>query len=791
MPNPLVSDTAKLAADIWQLLYNHRDEIGVVSGVTGVLGISLPSVRRFLGGLVGHGHIATPTQVTTDENLRLVAPTTNQALDHTFPHNLPARQFFVGRQRERKQLAALIDECTPLILVIGPAGNGKTALLLEELHRQLAVCEQNATHQTQSRKAIAGIVYLSAKGVALKFNDLYEAVTKVTSEVRLRAVPSNLRIEALNDLLRARRFIVAIDNFETIGDKELTRFVVGLPEPSTAVVTTRFANFQQHYPSVTVSALPEDDGFSLIEQQAMRIGVSGFDQHHRRPTSQLYDATGGSPLAIKWALGQIRQRGETLIHVVDRLRSAKDDIFREMFDHSWRQLDGSSRNLLQAFLIFGSGVSRATLLASSTLSEDEFNHALGKLIELSLVETNFVENEISQTLSIHSLTRAFVSSEDRENGLRPCRARALAYFSTLVHDLRRTSVDTESLDELDAELDNIFRVLSDSVDEIRGGVLPGSTQAANAVVQLVSELSVYLWTRGLWDRRVLISELGIVAAKSVEAWHSAGRFAYYVGIVRIWQQRLNEASDWRLQSKQSYDRAGFTIESLLADRLAALIMMRQGQYDDAVKALTVILTKLLSAAPADREAVRLFADWYCSGPEGWQSGIVAIRQEIGIALNSKGDFGRALEWLQESLVLALTISDLEGGAVSHSHIGQAFLGLGDLENAEKHFAEGLSAAKATRRASTTYRCLQGLSHVQFRRGDRAGAAANAQFAVDGFRQLGMEAEQKDLNCCWKNMRLANGYRREYDHTCAVILRITLRLLYGRGSFIEEREYAFN
>jgi tetratricopeptide (TPR) repeat protein len=739
MDSAIVNDAAKLAADVWRIAYDNREVIGVVSGIAGVLGISVPSVRSSIAKIFSRQQVLPPEAPQGEDTGRgSFSPDTNRQ----FPHNLPARQFFVGRQRERQQLSRLLSEGAPLVLIIGPAGNGKTALLLEELHRILKECERDGTHTSASRSATSGIIFLSAKGISLRFADLYEGFVKVSGEARLRSVPAGKRVEALIDVLRDHRYIIAIDNFETIKDKELSQFAVRTPEPSTTIVTTRFANFHQLYPSITVGVLPKDDGYALIEQQAARIGVSGFDQSQKRHLKELYDSTGGSPLAIKWALGLIRQRGETLGHVVDRLKSAKDDIFREMFDHSWKQLDGTSRSVLRAFLAFGPIVSREVLAAVSAISEDEFNHALGKLIELSLVETNFVEHERNQSLSVHSLTRSFVSSESGPEEVRSCWARALTHYDLLLRELKASQIDDPARDDFQAELDNMYTVLAGVAGDIKGG-RHDDDAIVQKVVDVAAELNVHLWSLGLWDRRVEICQLGILAAETIQAWNMAGRFAYYVGIVRIWQQRFDEAEEWESKSRNSFRQSLPGVEAVLADRLGALVKMGRGEFDEAVQALSAVLDKLKAADP-DRETVRLFADWICPGSQGWKAGIVSVTQEIGIALNSKKDYVSALTWLRESLALATAIGDGEGAAVSHSHIGHAFFGLGDGASAELHYQNGLTAARQVRRASTTNRCLQGLAKVQFEKGDHARARENAQAAIEGFKRLGMHAEQMDL-----------------------------------------------
>ena len=49
----------------------------------------------------------------------------------------------------------------------------------------------------------------------------------------------------------------------------------------------------------------------------------------------LYEATGGIPLAVKWAVGQTKLEGESIDRVLQRLHSAEEDIFELVFSESW------------------------------------------------------------------------------------------------------------------------------------------------------------------------------------------------------------------------------------------------------------------------------------------------------------------------------------------------------------------------------------------------------------------------------------------------------------------------
>ena len=89
-------------------------------------------------------------------------------------------------------------------------------------------------------------------------------------------------------------------------------------------------------PDVRRMGMPHEDAINLIAQEAMRkdVVLTADEQE------QLWQRTGGMPLAIVWSIGLI-SLGGSVDSVLRRLGSGQSDIARFCFEESMAQIVGA------------------------------------------------------------------------------------------------------------------------------------------------------------------------------------------------------------------------------------------------------------------------------------------------------------------------------------------------------------------------------------------------------------------------------------------------------------------
>ncbi len=171
---------------------------------------------------------------------------------------------------------------------------------------------------------------------------------------------------------------------ETIEDRdEVIEFLYNLPICVKVVITTRE---RIALLPISLRNLPLNDGLQLIQQQAEEKGITIKDED----SSLLYKRTGGIPLAIVYALGQVSS-GYSLDSVLEQLTSAKGDVARFCFEQSVQGMKGQPpHQLLMSLAIFPDSPIQSAVaeVAGLTSAPDSVSNGLVRLQQLSLVNLN-------------------------------------------------------------------------------------------------------------------------------------------------------------------------------------------------------------------------------------------------------------------------------------------------------------------------------------------------------------------------------------------------------------------
>ncbi|GAB4140269.1 MAG: hypothetical protein Fur0046_15800 [Cyanobacteria bacterium J069] len=297
-------------------------------------------------------------------------------------HNLPAPtcSTFVGRDAEIAQLLALLSpqHGAQLISVDGIGGVGKTTLVLEAAYRCLRA-SSNLEDAAQDMPTFEAIVFTSAKRQFLApfglvervgrsqrtLQDILQQIACTLEEVDIVGKSLEDQVALISSALAERRSLLIIDNLDTVEETQavLSFLYCELPPTVKAIVTTRQ---QGSFVPIRLAAMPELEALRLIHQEALEKQVDLNDVE----AQQLYQRTGGIPVAIHYAIGQMVS-SHSVSYVLNNLLKADSDVARFCFEASVSLLRGQpAHQLLMVQTFFPVAVHRDVLIRVALLDSD-------------------------------------------------------------------------------------------------------------------------------------------------------------------------------------------------------------------------------------------------------------------------------------------------------------------------------------------------------------------------------------------------------------------------------------
>ncbi len=218
----------------------------------------------------------------------------------------------------------------------------------------------------------------------------------------------------LRQMLDERLCLVIIDNLET---EEQSRAVLDkiskLAGPTKFLLTTR-ARPLISAPAFfySVEELSLNDAADLLSQHAQTLGNEVLAAAKRGVFEDIYQTTGGNPLALKLVVGLASALPlEQILAGLERSRPGPiEDLYRHIYLQAWRTLSPNAQDLLQAMpLIADAGGLPEQMMAIGNLSESEFWPAVRELFSRSLLE---VRGDVrDRRYGIHRLTETFLRTE--------------------------------------------------------------------------------------------------------------------------------------------------------------------------------------------------------------------------------------------------------------------------------------------------------------------------------------------------------------------------------------------
>jgi tetratricopeptide (TPR) repeat protein len=657
------------------------------------------------------------------------------------PRQLPfAGRFFVGRTAELSELNKVLaagggPAATPVVVIDGPAGVGKTTLAVRW-------AQQIAADSFDLQ------LYVNLRGFDPegKVMSCAEAVRGFLDALGLPAggVPVGLDAQTAvyRSLLAGRRTLLLLDNAH---DAAQVRALLPGTTDALTVVTSR--NQLGSLIAVEGAYRIRLDLLSPTEARDLLVERLGAERVSAEPesTEQIIRACARLPLALAVVAARAQHTGFPLAVLADQLREVRDRLdvldagdaqgqVRSAFSWSYRTLTPLAAQLLRLLgLYVGDDLSATAAASLAGRPQPETSLALAELIR-----ANLLVEHVPGRYTGHDLLRSYAAELTLREETEPQRRAAIAR-------LRDHYLHTG------LAADRLLHPNRDLMDGPPAAPRPGVTLAclsdrAAAMAWLTVERPCLLamqrqaaaTTDEPWEDRRYVWQLAWVLETFLRwqgyrldrmvVWQAALRSVTCLGdpLLKAHAHRflaaalqemgaLADAEGHLREAIALYERIGDVLGQAHSRYTVAGIRQRQGERREALALAQHALTLYQAAGSLRGEAMARNA-------VGWHSAML-------------GDYTYTLMQCSQALALLRDIDDGSGQASAWDSLGYAYHHLADHARAAACYG---SAIALYRRAGDRYYESDALTHLgdsHHASGNRAAALASWQEALDILTQL--------------------------------------------------------
>lgn len=645
-----------------------------------------------------------------DELLNQLCPIAPTGAAERVLHNLPRPSYaqFIMRATPFAEIICALNQRTAAVVIASLGGMGKTSLARE-------VAERCLDPKFDGPRFDAAVwVSDAARPGFTTLNAVLDEIAQTLDLINLLDRSEDDKRRNIEHALRSRRVLLIIDNFETITDTHLLRWLLALPEPSKVILTTREyrREFRQGGWPVELGGMDEDEAlaFALQRLRALRFNDALQPGH----ISPLIEAAGGNPKAIEMALGSLKLERRPLQEAVADLKHARGELFEELFTRNWSLLDEAARRVLLAATLFGASASHDALSVASDVRGSTFNRAVNTLADLSFLNALQAELDSAPRYALHPLVRAFAESELLKDATfaAGARQRWLDWHIELGSRVGYSRDNLKKLALLDPERDEWHAVAA----------WAHSAGQHEKVLALADGISYFCYVRGLLNREPNMNLIAAEAAREIKRpMQEIKWLAYHV-------QRLSRGGNLagvaqhlsRLQALAETNALPADIAEVYHHAVASYFFAAE-TWDDAEREWRALL-----ATPGLNSHARLITVKWLAECLLQKGESAAARQLLEEALRDDPDRHNARAAMALKLALAKVLlhegHDDEAGALVAGCREEV-----TRDNIERHMPDVL--------------LLEG--RLVARQGDVTLAHANITSAIRHFQRLGLQREMNE------------------------------------------------
>ena len=629
-----------------------------------------------------------------DPELDRLPPGPGGSPDPAAPRQLPLNApGFVGRSAELAQLDKLLNrraDGTPIIVISGPAGTGKTSLAVRWAHR--------VAHRFPD-----GQLYVNLRGFDPSGHVMgpAEALRNFLDGLGVapRRIPPDLTAQAnlYRSLLAGKRVLVVLDNARAA--EQVRPLLPGSPT-ALVVVTSR----DRLTPMVATDAaqpLPLDL-FSAEESRNLLAGRLGTPRvtAERGAVDTIVQCCARLPLALVIVAARAQQPGVLLSTVATELTTthpldvldAGDPMSQVRSVLSWSNA-ALSAPAARVFRLLGLHPGPDVSLAATASLVGQPPSEVAPLL-VDLARMNLLNESAPGRYAFHDLLRAYATEltrrVDPEAERRAALRRLFDHYSHTAHAADRL---------LDVQRDPIPVPLVPAAAGTRPEPVADSEQAMS-------------WMQA--EHRVLLTALrqAADAGFDAQAWQLAWTFVTFLNRKGHWHDLLSSGE----VAVRVADRLGIPAARASAHRQIGLSSSQTGRYADSDDHLHRALAISLDAGDAVGQAI--------------------AHRFLAILSWRKGELPNARTHAQRALTLYQAAGHRRGEAFSENAVGWYHALLGEYPQALAHCTRALGILQELGYRQGECATWDSLGYVYSHLGDLPEAARCYQRSLELYRDLG-------------------------------------------------------
>jgi tetratricopeptide (TPR) repeat protein len=621
-------------------------------------------------------------------------------------NNLPRQQFFFGRMDELKRIAeSLSAEARGWgALIDGPGGIGKTALAIRaaelvptgRFHRIVFLSAKERELTADGQRALGHFVLPS-------YLEMLNAIAREIAQPDLAKSPEVERSDSILHALRESDVLLVLDNLETLPETDrdqLFAFLNRLPRGCSAIVTSR-RRADVGAVSIRLDRLDWEAACELFSELGRKYSELG--QASDTDRRALYEDTGGSPLLIRWVVGQLgRGHYRTVTEALALLRSPEagnnplEFVFGDL-------LDTFSRNetkVLAALTHFSLPTSVRHLAELAGINEEAAQGALADLSQRALVLPDLEE-------------RCFLIVPLVADYLRRMQPEVIQETSDRLEKRAYALVVENGYEKHDR-----FRFLDAAWPNI-AAALPSFLAGTNKRLQTICDgLQKFLQFSGRWDEQLALSKQAEAKSVAVEDFLNAGWRAYDAGNVHRMRGLSGDVFACADRVDSHWREAG------VGARERAVALQLRGLGHQLAKNYPAAIAAYRNAVKLDRSLNR-------------ESDDVAIDlSTLADVERHSGDFAGAERDYREALRIARVVGHDEQIAEGTGNLAALALDLEDWPKAEKLARRALTLSERLQRQELIATACNYLARSLLEQGEKDEALPYARRAVEIYQKLG-------------------------------------------------------
>lgn len=517
-----------------------------------------------------------------------------ETLAPQIPDNLPRRASFFGRDKEMEIVLRALspEDHTWGVLVDGIGGIGKTALAIEAAYR----CKEKGLFEA--------FIFVSAKQNLLApgsiremppdvrtLDEFLNETARVLGQEGITKLAGDVKRRALLDALRETPALLVYDNLETLTKEKqeaLADFLRAVPTACKAIITSRRRGGEGAV-WLRLEKLEWEAARQLIAEEAKKD--ARLSEKLRRAGEarwqELYDATGGSPLALAHTLGLMRVRAAlTFDGALEMLRGNRDtNLQKFIYQEARREWTTNDRTALRALSFFAPSATFEAWMEVAQLSRKALETTIDRLSALSLVDVMVSEDRYA----LHPLTRNFVRDEllsdaqtERATGMQFVKY-WLAYarrYGELPENYRTFNLIEAEWENLEAVAEWLWQTAGVQDEKVRD----------RETAMMFTDLTVALcdgggplYYLGRWDEGLKLNERAYEAERLLKNWARAGWRAFGAAWIHNARRDTDKIAHWTECCFRMWERGGSRDEQAIVLYLRGALAQERKDYDAAAQ----------------------------------------------------------------------------------------------------------------------------------------------------------------------------------------------------------------